>query len=162
MPPAIRRYEPRDREVIWELHNQALNAVGAHGGNGPWDDDLHHVEEIYLRGGEFLVVEVGGRVVAMGALRAAGDGVGEIKRMRVHPDFQRRGLGRAVLARLERRASELGIRTLRLDTTTRQLAARGLYGANGYVEVGRTVHGPFEVILLEKRLPDGGESRGEP
>src|SRR5437868_14699416 len=101
----IRRYEPRDHDEAWSLHNLALERAGAHPGNGPWDDDLHHVDEVYLAaGGEFLVGELRGRIVAMGALQRTSEIRGEIKRMRVHPDCQRRGYGEAVLTELEDRA----------------------------------------------------------
>ena len=88
----------------------------------------------------------------MGALKPAGTGRAEIKRMRVHPDCQRRGFGQAVLDRLQRRAAELGIRRLHLETTARQLAAQKLYLANGFVEAGRRQFAGFDVIRFEKRL----------
>ncbi len=70
----IRRFGAADHDAVWAVHNLALHQVGAHAGSGPWDDDLHHVEEVYLRsGGEFLVGECGGQVVAMGALRRVSD-----------------------------------------------------------------------------------------
>ena len=149
----IRRYEPADHDEVWALHNLALEAVNAHGGNGPWDDDLHRVEEVYLRsGGEFLVGLLGGRLVAMGALKPSAGGRAEIRRMRVHPDFQRRGFGRAILRRLEARAAELGYAELHLETTAGQTAARGLYEAMGYRETGQRTMGRFEVIAYRKRL----------
>jgi ribosomal protein S18 acetylase RimI-like enzyme len=157
-PFRIRRYRPCDHDAVWELHNLALEATGAHGGSGPWDDDLHHVEEAYLRsGGEFLVGTLDGRVVAMGALKRLTEERAEIKRMRVHPDFWRRGFGQRILGRLERKACESGYRSLVLDTTTGQTAAQELYRGSGYVETGRRRRGPFELILFEKQL-----SRGEP
>jgi GNAT superfamily N-acetyltransferase len=136
------------------LHNLALEAAGAHGGNGPWDEDLHHVEEVYLRGGEFLVGTLGTRIVAMGALKRLTDERAEIKRMRVHPDFWRRGFGRRILARLEKTARERGYRSLVLDTTTVQKAAQELYRGKGYVEAGRRHWGRFELILFEKQLSE--------
>jgi len=42
---AIRRYRDADHDAVWNVHNVALSAVGVHGGNGPWDDDLHNVRE---------------------------------------------------------------------------------------------------------------------
>ncbi len=138
---------------MWELHNRALNEVGAHAGNGPWDADLHSIAGTYLDGGgEFLVGLVEGRLVAMGALRRLDDRVAEIKRMRVHPDFQRQGFGRLVLAALERRAGELGYETLRLDTALVQAAAQRLYQEAGYREVGRGELAGFDVIYFEKAL----------
>ena len=45
-PLHIRAYAPEDYDAVWALHNLALDAVDAHGGNGPWDDDLHRVLEL--------------------------------------------------------------------------------------------------------------------
>lgn len=88
----IRQYQDSDREAVWEFHNIALTAVGAHAGNGPWDDDFQRVEEVYLgNGGDFLVGEYDDKLVAMGALKRTTDGLAEIKRVRVqepmHPDM---------------------------------------------------------------------------
>ena len=80
---------------------------------------------------------IDGRIVAMGALKRLTDTRGEICRMRVHPNFQRRGLGRRMLSILEERARELGFRTLTLDTTVGQVAAMGMYRKARYEEVAR-------------------------
>lgn len=150
----IRRYRPADHDEVWDLHNTALHAVGAHAGSGEWDDDLHHVEAAYLRaGGEFLVGVLDGRIVAMGALKPTAPGQAEVKRMRVHPDVQRRGLGQTLLDRLLQRARQLGFRCLHLDTTVGQAAARALYEKNGFVEVGRSRFAGFDVIRYHKTLP---------
>ncbi|MBN1673947.1 MAG: GNAT family N-acetyltransferase [Kiritimatiellae bacterium] len=149
----IRRYEPADHDAVWHLHNVALNAVGAHAGNGAWDADLHAVESVYLNGtGEFLVAVQDGAVVGMGALRHRDATHAEIKRIRVDPSCQRQGIGCAILAELEKRAKALGYRVLRLDTTTRQAGAQRFYEKNGFVPTGRSTHGLFELILYEKRL----------
>ncbi len=147
----LRRFEDEDAPEVWELHNVALEDVGAHAGNGPWDDDLRAIRTAYLEAnGEFLVGLVNGRLVAMGGVRRLSDSVAEVKRMRVHPRFQRRGFGRLVLDQLERRAGELGYRRLRLDTTNRQVGAQMLYRRAGYREVGRGRLAGFDVIFLEK------------
>jgi len=147
----IRRYRDPDHDDVWALHNLALEDIGAHAGNGPWDDDLHHIAEIYLEGGgDFLVGLYDARIVAMGALRRSSSDRAEIKRMRVHPDFQRRGFGAAVLQALESRAADLGHMTLHLETTTQQTAAQRLYIRSGYAEVGRAKQGRFDVIYYEK------------
>ncbi len=149
----IRRYKARDHDAVWALHNLALEQVGAHAGNGPWDEDLHRIEDAYLRdGGDFLVGLLGERIVAMGAFRRTGIHRAEIKRMRVHPDVQGRGFGRAILAELERRAASGGYTTLHLDTTVGQVSAQHLYRRHGFQETGRTVRGGFETVLFEKRI----------
>ena len=149
----IRPYQKSDFDEVWALHNLALQDVGAHVGNGPWDDDLKKIDEVYQNnGGCFLVGIVEGRIVAIGALKRTDAECAEIKRMRVHPNFQRRGFGSAVLERLEAEARQLGYGTLHLDTTTRQTAAQRLYTKHGYHEIGRTVVAGFDTILLEKKL----------
>jgi GNAT superfamily N-acetyltransferase len=150
-----------DHDAVWTLHNLALRAVNAHGGNGPWDDDLHRIEAHYQHNrGAFLVGVIAGRIVAMGALRPMAQAgtspaltaVAEIKRMRVHPAWQRRGYGSAILAALEARARELGYERLCLDTTTRQPAAQRFYEHHGYCCTGTSHWGEFELLLYAKEL----------
>ncbi len=149
----VRRYQPTDYEAVWQLHNLALHQVGAHAGNGPWDDDLHHIEMVYLQnGGEFLVGVLDGQIVAMGALERIDATHAQIKRMRVHPDHQRRGYGQAILTHLETRAVELGYTRLTLDTTTLQVGAQRFYEKNGYRQFAQTTYGPFQVLLYQKEL----------
>ena len=80
----IRRYTDADHDDVWNLHILGLQQVGAYLGNGPWDDDLHNIECVYLNNrGEFLVGVYEGRLIAMGALRKITDELAEIKRIRV-------------------------------------------------------------------------------
>ena len=149
----VRRYRASDHDAVWYLHNVALNEVGAHAGSGPWDDDLHRIEGEYLdAGGEFYVGIIDCRLVAMGALRRLTDTRGEICRMRVHSELQRRGLGTRMLSMLEERARELGFGTLTLDTTVGQVAAMGMYRKTGYVEVARGRKLGFDVVMFEKQV----------
>lgn len=149
----IRRYELRDHDAVFELHNLALNAIGAHAGNGPWDDDLHNVDAVYIQaGGEFLVGCLGDDVVAMGALLPTGPGRAELKRMRVHPQRQRLRLGQSILAALEVRARELSLAHVHLETTTLQTAAQAFYERNGYVQTGTGRYEQFDLLIYEKDL----------
>ena len=72
--------------------------------------------------------------------------------MRVHPDFQRRGLGTRMLSKLEVGARELGFRTLTLDTTVGQVAAMSMYMKSGYEEVSRGRKFGFDVVMFEKQI----------
>ncbi len=148
---ATRRYQDDDHDV-WQLHRLALLESGAYAESGPWDDDLHHIEEVYINsGGEFLVGICDDEIVAMGALVVVDHKV-EVKRMRVHPDHQRRGFGQAILEQLEQRACELGFQTLQLETTAQQESAQRFYLKNGYVESERTLWRHFTVIHYKKTL----------
>jgi GNAT superfamily N-acetyltransferase len=151
----IRRYQSEDHDAVWGLHNAALVAVGAHAGNGPWDNDLHAIEQVYLdNGGEFLVGLWEGQIVAMGALKRTSSDRAEIKRMRVAPACQRRGFGEQILLALQDRAKTLGYRTLHLDTTTQQEGAQRLYLKHGWTEVGRDEWRGWQLVYYEKSLGD--------
>ncbi|GHH66509.1 GNAT family N-acetyltransferase [Streptosporangium violaceochromogenes] len=151
----VRRYRRSDLESVRELHHVCLTQVGLAPGDGVYyEDDFPRIEEIYFADrGDFLVGEVaGGRIVAMGGIRRAGPEIAEMCRMRVHPEFQRRGFGDRMVAELERRAVELGYARLCGDTTLNQPAALELYRKYGWHEVRREQRGGCVVIYGEKNL----------
>jgi len=86
--------------------------------------------------GLFLVAYVDGTPAACGGWRAHEADV-ELKRMYVTPAFRGRGLARAVLAELERRAVAAGYRRVILETGSKQPEAIALYESSGYVPVPR-------------------------
>lgn len=59
----------------------------------------------------------------------------EVRKLLVHPDFRRRGIGKALMADLENRAKEMGRRLLTLDTRTGD-KAEPLYASMGYETAG--------------------------
>jgi putative acetyltransferase len=59
---------------------------------------------------------IGTRIAGIGALRQLADGNGEVKSMRTHPEFLRRGVGSAVLEHIIDEARMRGMRRLSLET----------------------------------------------
>ena len=148
----IRRYQDADNPAVLELHHLALEATGAYF-PGKWNDDLDDIQNHYLNnGGEFLVGTLDGKIVCMGAFRRKSDTLAEIKRMRVLPEYQRRGFGQIILNQLEEKASQLGYTELCLDTTTLQVTAQKMNQKNGFTVTGRGQMPPFEVIYYHKTL----------
>lgn len=148
--PIIRQYEPRDKDAVYQLHVKAH--VGERVG-GTWERDFDHIEEVYIRsGGEFLVGELNGSVVSMGALKPDTTQRVELKRMRVLPELQRKGFGQQMYDALEQRARELGFTTIFLDVTAKLNIALTFYEKNGFVEIGRTVLAGQDTVLYEKLL----------
>ena len=102
--------------------------------------------------GHFLVGYVEGQPVTMGGWRLRTDAgatlpgrrPAEIKRMFVREHARGRGLGRRVLAALERAAEVAGVDWLVLETGERQPEAVALYRSAGYVDIG-----PFGVYADE-------------
>ena len=169
----IRRYHAPDHAVVLALHREGLAQVGLRPGDGVYyDHDFFQMEAIYLRNnGEFLVGELGDRIVAMGGLRRAdlipggharaygGYAPGtpaldaaEMVRLRVLPAVQRRGYGTALVQALEERAVEYGYRILRADTTELQTPALSLYRKFGWTETRRETIGGIVNIYIEKPL----------
>jgi GNAT superfamily N-acetyltransferase len=154
----IRRYQPSDHAAVCELHKTALLAAGAYS-NSAGDPDLNQIEAVYLdNAGEFLVGTLQDRVVAMGALRRTSPDRAEIKRMRVHTDFQRRGFGQAIFTALEKRARELGYSVLYLDTAVVLVGAQHFYAKNSFKEVRRGKLFGLDCIFYEKQIGSGDKA----
>jgi GNAT superfamily N-acetyltransferase len=92
-------------------------------------------EDIAPPAGIFLIARLDGRPVGCGALRAIDARTGEIKRMWVHADARRLGIGRRILEELEALARQRSLTTLRLDSNRALGEAHALYRKLGYVEV---------------------------
>ena len=149
----IRRYKASDNPIVWELHWLGLSELGIEPIPGPLDHDFNNIEEIYLKNGDFLVGEIDGKVIAMGAFKKINEEVAELKRMRVHPDFQGRGFGQAILEELEKRVRKLGFKRMILDTSKGWFKAQKLYKKNGYIEIGRNnLSARYNAIFYEKQL----------
>lgn len=161
----VRRTTARDRRAIWGLNG--IPNVGETG-DPNWRLDLRLPDEppaafpdlagvpasFTDAGGDFLVVELGGRVVGMGGIRPTGDSSAEVLRVRVHPATRRQGIGTLLMSSLEDRARQLGIGRLHLDTATNQPEAVAFYRALGFQELG-TEHRPewtWTLVYLGKDL----------
>ncbi|MBC8064255.1 MAG: GNAT family N-acetyltransferase, partial [Chlorobia bacterium] len=79
-----------------------------------------------------IVAYSGDVPVGCGAFRILEDGLGEVKRMYVPPEYRGRGIARGVLQEIERWSVELGIRRLQLETGAELPDARRLYEGSGY------------------------------
>mgnify|MGYP001589444638 FL=1 len=113
----IRKYRKSDNNEVKNLHIMGLKQQKAYVGSGEWDKDLDNIENVYLKNGEFVIGEIDNKIIAMGAFKKVSDKKAEIKRIRIHPDYQRKGFGQTILNELEKRAAKLGYKILQLDTT---------------------------------------------
>ena len=109
-------------------------------------------DEMVPPSGAFLVGYEDGWAVAIGGLRALGDGVCEIKRMYVVPAARSRGVGRALLAALEAEGRRLGYHTVRLDAGEEQKHSRVLFANTGYREIPPYNANHIAVYFGEKDL----------
>jgi len=153
----IRRYRPQDNEAVKALHYAGLAQFGAVA-DPYYDSDLDDIEGIYINNnGDFLIGTDGNEIIAMGAIRKLSSTRAEIKRIRVHRNYQRCGYGRTILLRLIELASELGYTGLCLDATVDNTPARRLFEKCGFTESHRGKIGIYELAFYEKKLKKGGK-----
>jgi len=146
---SFRKYQPADLQPTFDLHVLAMKEIGAYSG-ARWDYDFDDIEGTYL--GEFYVGELDHQIIAIGALRKISETAAEVRRVRVHPAHQRRGVGQLILDLLTRRGKEIGYTHLHLDTLPWQTAAQELYKKNGFIQTGTQLIEGWEVLLFEKDL----------
>lgn len=116
----------------------------------------HLVDVAALRSANvrFLVGRRDGACVACGAIVIAADGAAEIKRMWVEPHARGSGLGRRILAAIEKLARGEGVEVLRLETGVSQVEAIHLYRSAGFSTIaafGEYLPDPLSTFM-EKRL----------
>jgi len=162
----IRDARPADAPILWTLSTLpnigdtadpsmplALPPAAAAPLSFP---DLADVQAGFVAvGGAFLVAERSGHVVGMAGFRPDARGRVEVLRVRVHPAARRLGIGRALMAGIEARASAAGFAVAFLDTATNQPEAVGFYRGLGYAEVGRETRPEWSwtLVYFAKRLP---------
>jgi DNA-binding MarR family transcriptional regulator/GNAT superfamily N-acetyltransferase len=106
-----------------------------------------------LPAGLLLVARLHAEPVGCVALRLHPEiAAADVKRMWVAPTVRGLGLGRRLLAEIEQRAADHGVRTLRLETNGALTEAIALYRATGYREVDAFNDEPYAHHWFAKPL----------
>lgn len=148
--------EPADSMVAAQLM-QALSAEQAALYEDEGDSGFH-VEDVAGPRGLFVVAWIDGKGIGCGALRPMeNDAIAEVKRMYVQPPWRGKGIGRAILVRLEQAAREMGYDEVWLETGVRQPEAIGFYTHSGYARIpcyGEYAEDPDSVCFGKRLQPD--------
>jgi len=123
-----------------------------HGGFDPGKGGSSGVDDFLAPRGCLLMARLFGEPIGCGALRTLAPRIGEIKRMWIAPHARGLGLGRRLLAELERAARRRRMHTLRLDTNQSLREALLLYRSSGYREIPRFNDNPYAHHWFEKTL----------
>lgn len=126
----IRRATLDDRQAIYEIQRSAIletcrrsypeeDVTVWAGLLSP--DSYHAIQDRY-----FVVAERGGRIQGFGQLD---EQEGEVEAIYVSPAAEGKGIGSAILRRLEERARECGLKELKVRST---LNAESFYARHGY------------------------------
>ena len=107
----------------------ALTAELAGGGYTPEQTFGYSVAQLERSGVRLVGVRADGVLVGVGGIELQDDGVAELKRFYVPPDWRGRGVVDAVMAGVLGIAREAGVRRVRLETGDGQVAAMRMYRA---------------------------------
>lgn len=139
---------PEAQQLLTSL-SETLKRITGSSGTASFDAGDVKVEKACFA----IARSVGGAAVGCGAIRPLAPGVAELKRMFAAPGSK--GVGRAVLAFLEQRASHFGYAQVWLETRKVNERAVAFYERHGYRVIdnfGRYVGKP-EAVCMGKRLP---------
>ena len=104
--------------------------------------------------GVFLIVVEDGEDIGCGGIKSLSPTRYEIKHLWIQPRMQGRGLGRALLNELERRALDFGATEVVLDTNASLLAAGSMYRSGGYEEIEPYNDNPNATHWFRKTIVD--------
>lgn len=128
---------PEDLESARELFKEYSAWLGINLCFQNFEKELAELPGDYVppAGRLFLAVEEG-RIAGCVALRRLGDGVCEMKRLYVRPEFRGRGLGRELTRAVINAANEVGYDRMRLDTLPGKMdRAIAMYRSLGFQEI---------------------------
>lgn len=147
---AVDPEDPRARHCLREYFRELDRRFGT--GFDPGETLPLDPDRLRPPAGVFVVASLRHDPVGCGGLKFHGSGVAELKRMWVAPEARGLGVGRRLLAELERRAAERGSRAVRLDTNRTLVEAISLYRSSGYRKVDPFNDEPYAHHWFEKDL----------
>jgi putative acetyltransferase len=131
----IRQWQFQDRSGTTAIISNILAEYGLDWEPDGADRDVLDIETYYFdRGGDFWVVEDRGQLIGTGAYYPCnrGEKAVEIRKMYLLPTARGQGLGRYLLAQLERVIAKKGYTQIWVETASNLKDAVRLYELNGY------------------------------
>lgn len=117
-------------------------------------EELESLETMYGRPrGALLLAEMDGEDVGCVALRDMGEGIAEMKRLYVAPDYRGLGIGRSLTENFISVARTLGYSAIRLDTIPSLGVAYAVYQKFGFRRISPYTYNPIpDAVFLELTL----------
>lgn len=135
----------RAHDVVQAAYRHYIARMGKK--PGPMLDDYERRQ----RDAQLFIARIGAEHVGVAVLVRAADHL-ELDNVAVHPRWQGRGIGRALIAFAEETARAQGVPELRLYTHVTMTENIALYGRLGFVETHRGAEKGYERVFMRKLL----------
>ena len=110
-------------------------------------------EQYSLPSGNLFIARLDAQSIGCVGVRFLEEGICEMKRLYVRPDFRGNNAGRKLGEAAIQAGKDLGYERMRLDTLSSMEIANGLYRSLGFREIEPYRHNPLEgVLYLELNL----------
>jgi GNAT superfamily N-acetyltransferase len=128
------------RELFWEYLQWANECLNEEFGidfdiESMLERDMAKLEIFLPPHGRLLLATEESQAAGLACMKRIREGMGEIKRMYVRPEFRGKGIGRVLLEALIAEARQIGYPTVRLDSARFMKAAHSLYRSAGFQEI---------------------------
>ena len=114
-----------------------------------FEDELADVSIRYASGA-VLIALYDGKTAGCVCLKQIGDGISEMKRLYVKPEFRGLNIGRSLAEEIINVAREKGFKAMYLDTLESLKSALELYRSIGFIETEKYYENPFEGVVYMK------------
>lgn len=144
----VRRAKSEDRR----------NAVFVEGQATPGLHYLDHVYDEWLIDpeGDLLVAELGDILVGVGKFSKMPDGSAWLETLRVLPDYQGKGVGKAFYSEFLNLAEDRGVKKLGMYTTPDNFASKGLAEINGFTFAGEFRGSSLDINSIDINIGPAG------
>lgn len=126
----VREMEPADLDIIHQIDNLSFEKI--------WQNSRQQIEIAYLKCQLTTVLEVDDRIAGY-TMSTLNPFQAHLARIAIHPDFQDKGYGTALLQDLFQRCLTLRIGQLTLNTQDTNTRSLKLYRSNGFSPTGETL-----------------------
>jgi len=157
----VQAQTPQDIACARELFQQYAASLGYSLCFQDFENELAGLPGDYAApGGRLLIAFCARRAGGCAALRKLEEGVCEMKRLYVRPEFRGQGLGHELTRAIIAAARETGYRRMRLDTLSSMEDAISLYRSLGFKDIPPYRHNPLpgavymELVLQVPRQSD--------